>query len=78
MAMIQVAVNEKGYRIGQDHHKARYSDSEVEMVWKLRDLGWGYKRIAAAVEMPIRTVRAFLSGCTRCQCAVAYKVVKVG
>lgn len=76
MEKIKVAVNERGIRIGQDHQNARYSDSEVEMVFSLRDLGWGYKRIAAAVEMPIRTVRDFINGKRRCQFAVAYKVMK--
>ena len=72
----QVAVNERGLRIGDSHQNAKYSDSEVEMVFNLRDIGWGYKRIAAAVEMPVRTVRDFICGKRRCQFAAAYKVMK--
>lgn len=78
MAEIHVAVNERGLRIGEDHQNARYSNSEVEMVFKLRDGGWGYKRIAAAVEMPIRTVRDYLTGRRRCQFADRFKTVSVG
>lgn len=73
---IIVAVNERGLRIGQDHQNARYSDAEVEMVFRLRDEGMGYKLIAAAVEMPIRTVRDFINGKRRCQFAAAYRVTK--
>lgn len=75
---VAVAVNERGIRIGEDHQFAKYSNSEVEMVFILRDYGWGYKRIAAAVEMPLRTVRDFINGKRRCQCPAKWKKVVVG
>lgn len=78
MDMMSVAVNESGLRIGEDHPNARYTDSEVEMVFALRECGWGYKRIAKAVEMPVRTVRDFINGARRCQCPAKWKKVVVG
>lgn len=52
-----VAVAETGHRIGEDHANARYTDGEVEQVRQLRETGFGYKRIARIMEMPVRTVR---------------------
>lgn len=72
-----IALNEKSRRIGQDHHNAKYSDSEVELVLSLHSSGWGYKRIAAKMEMPIRTVRSFCSGKCRCQCVAIFKQIRV-
>lgn len=72
-----VAVNDRGLRIGEDHHNARYTDGEVEMVLRLRDDGFGYKRIAKALDMPKRTVRDICQGKRRCQCAANHKRVRV-
>ena len=72
-----VAVNERGHRIGEDHPKARYTDGEIAMVHYLRDLGWGYKRIAKAVEMPLRTIRDVCSGKSRCQFPTRWKRVRI-
>jgi hypothetical protein len=70
-----VALNEAGRRIGEAHPQARYTDGEIEMVLKLRDEGMGYKRIARAVEMPIRTVRGICNGSRRGQWAARWKSV---
>lgn len=51
-----------GERIGQDHPKAKYTDREVELVAELRRSGMGFKSIAAAMDMPRRTVRDICSG----------------
>ena len=72
-----VAVNERGLRIGEDHPNARYTDGEVTMVLELRDEGWGYKRIAKALEMPKSTVRDICTGRRRCQCPATWKRVRV-
>ena len=66
-------VNERGRRIGQDHPRARYTDGEVAMVWVLRDEGWGYRRIAQALQMPRSTVRAIVAGRMRCQSVAGHK-----
>lgn len=72
-----VAVNERGLRIGEDHPNARYTDGEVAMVLELRDEGWGYKRIAKALEMPKSTVRDICTGRRRCQCPTTWKRVRI-
>lgn len=72
-----VAVNDRGLRIGEDHPNARYTNGEVEMVLRLRDDGLGYKRIARAVEMPVRTVRDIIKGRRRCQMPADFKRVRV-
>lgn len=72
---MQVAINETGRRIGEDHPNARYTDGEVRMVLTLRDDGYGWKRIAAMAEMPIRTVRSICLGLRRCQVAAGWKRV---
>lgn len=72
-----VAVNERGLRIGEDHPNARYTDGEVAMVLGLRDEGLGYKRIAKAMDMPLRTVRDICNGARRCQNPTTWKRVRV-
>lgn len=72
-----VAVNEHGYRVGQDHHNARYTDGEVAMVLTLRDEGKSYGEIARLVEMPKSTVRNFCKAYRRCQCFSTWKAVPV-
>lgn len=72
-----VAVNERGYRLGEGHHNARYPDCVVDQVLFLREEGWGYKRIATAMEMPKRTVRDICDGKRRCQTASDWRRVRV-
>lgn len=72
-----VAVNERGLRIGEDHQNARYTDGEVEMVLALRDDGKSYGEIARLAEMPKSTVRDICKGRRRCQCPTHWKTVRV-
>ncbi|MBU0593349.1 MAG: hypothetical protein KKH74_06375 [Gammaproteobacteria bacterium] len=72
-----VAVNESGYRIGEDHPNARYTNGDVEMVLRLRDEGKGYGTIAKLVDMPKSTVRDICRSLRRCQCIANYKTVRV-
>lgn len=70
-----VAVNERGSPIGEDHHNARYTNGEIEMVLKLRDEGAGYGTIAKLVEMPKSTVQSICNARRRCQTAARWKSV---
>jgi len=70
-----VAVNDQGLRIGEDHPNARYTNAEVEMVLDLRDEGMGYKRIAQAMDMPVRTVRNICNFLRRSQVPARFKTV---
>lgn len=49
--------NTQGYRIGQDHHRAKLSDEQVEAIRQMRDEGMSYRRIAEAIGAPLWTVR---------------------
>ena len=75
--MKHVAISETGHRIGEDHPNARYTDGEVEAVHRLRAAGWGYKRIAGTMEMPVRTVRSILSGERRGVTLAGWRRVRV-
>lgn len=72
-----VAVNERGMRIGEDHPNARYTDAEIDTLWSLRDEGYGYKRIALFMDMPVRTVRDIIKGKRRAYVATRWKRVRV-
>ncbi|OJU90985.1 MAG: hypothetical protein BGO13_08640 [Burkholderiales bacterium 66-5] len=71
MPSLQKMTNSRGWRIGQDHPRAKYTDREAELVLELAEQGWGSRRIANTMEMPRRTVRDILSGRTRAQWAGA-------
>ena len=63
----QPLVNERGRRVGENHPRAKYSDSEITLLLELRDGGMGYKRLSEKMEMPMRTVRDICNGRRRCQ-----------
>ncbi|MHB1430172.1 MAG: hypothetical protein ACYC5U_11700 [Rhodocyclaceae bacterium] len=73
--MREVAVNERGLRIGEDHPNAKYTNGEIEMVLSLRDEGKSYGEICRLVEMPKSTVRNIIKGQRRCQYPAAWKRV---
>lgn len=63
MATIKyVAVTGRNYRIGEDHHRARYTDHEVAQILALRDSGMTSYRIAKLLGIPKETVRDYVSG----------------
>ena len=68
-----IAINEHGLRIGEDHHNARYTNGEIDMVHELRENGWGYKRISKSLEMPVRTVRDICNGRRHCQTPAGWR-----
>lgn len=41
-----VRVNERGRRIGEDHHRAKLTDADIELVLELREMGLSYGAIA--------------------------------
>lgn len=42
-----IATNDRGYRIGESHHRSIISDKEVQEILDLHELsGWSYKQIA--------------------------------
>lgn len=70
------AVNSKGIRIGQDHHRAKMTDADVECLLALREQGWGYGRLAKKFEISKRHARDICSGRRRGQIPTAWRVVR--
>ena len=72
---MMAAVNDAGRVIGEDHANARYLDSDVANVIELRRQGYTYREISRMMDMPIRTLRDYLSGRLRCQSVAGWKAV---
>lgn len=68
-----VAVNARGNRIGEDHPLAVLTNHEVDMLFELREMGWGYKRLAKKFEVSARHVRDILRGRRRSQFPAAHR-----
>lgn len=69
-----VTVNDSGRAIGEDHVNAIYLNSDVENARQLRAQGYTYRQISQMLDMPIRTLRDYLSGRRRCQSVAGWKV----
>ena len=72
-----VGVNELGMRIGEDHHNAKLTDAEVEMIRTLHGEGLSYKRIAEKFEIGKQTVADICKFRRRGQVAILWKEVRV-
>lgn len=70
-----VVVNDAGRVIGEDHANAKYLDADVENVKRLRAEGYTYRQISQIMDMPIRTLRDYLSGRRRSQSVAGWKVI---
>jgi hypothetical protein len=70
-----VAVNARGNRVGEDHPCAVLTDRDVELLFQLREEGWGYRRIAGKLECSKSLVRKIVKGMARAQHAVRFKPV---
>ena len=64
---VRKAYNENGRRIGEGHPKAKYSDAEIDEVFRLSTDGIRIAEIARVLRMPRPTVAAILSGRRRSQ-----------
>jgi Mor family transcriptional regulator len=72
---LQIATNENGRSIGEDHHRAKLTNGDVDMLLALRDEGWSYGRLARKFEVSKSQVRNIVKGYKRCQCTAGHKVV---
>ena len=61
--MVPVGIN--GISLGQYHHRAIYTDAEIEEVFALADQGMSVTEIARKMEMPRSTVWAVVHGYLR-------------
>ena len=72
---LQIAINEHGRPIGEDHHRAKLTNGDVELVFVLREGGMSYGEIARKLEISKSQVRNICLGIRRCQSPAGYKVV---
>ena len=76
MATIKyVAITDQGYRIGQDHHRAKYTDHEIEEILNLVDSGLSCYAVAKLLGIPRSTVRDWVSGRLRAHVPVRWRRV---
>lgn len=77
-----VFVNAHGKRIGQDHHRAKLTDADIDQIFELREAGLSYLEIANKFDditdgISRSTIRDILKGRRRGQLPVATKRVLV-
>lgn len=67
-----VPVNERGYTIGERHHRAKLTDHEIDLLIELLDGGMSERRVAAKFEISRRAVRDYKHAKRRAQSASGY------
>lgn len=73
-----IPLTASGYRIGEDHHNAKITDSEVEMIRQMHESGeFGYKKLARMFDMPISTIRDIVTYRRRGVTPEKWKTVEV-
>ena len=73
-----IAVNESGYRLGEDHHHARLSNEQVD---RIRDLheehGLSYTQLAAMYSVSKSSIADICQYRRRAQTPFGYKTLNV-
>lgn len=64
---MDVERNERGQKVGQAHHWAKWTDAEVRWVLELHREGRSCREIGRKLEMPFSTVAAICRGEIRTQ-----------
>ena len=72
-----IQLNEHGRRINEDHHNAKLTDFEVEMIHQLREGGMTYREIAHKFEVSYTLVGKIIRFEHRGQIALRFKRVDV-
>ena len=60
-----IALSQKGIPVGEDSPHAKYTDSEIDTVFRLLEEGYSNKDIALMMDMPKSTVWAITHGLMR-------------
>lgn len=71
-----VSVNDHGHVVGEDHHRSRLSDHDIDLIRDLRADGMTYQAIAIKFEIDKGLVRDYCKGRRRSQLAVDQKFVR--
>lgn len=77
MAKRLVGVNSLGIRVGEDHHNAKLTDAEVEIIRELRREGWSYDRLAVKFEVSKSLIRYISQYKLRGHVATQWRTVHV-
>lgn len=79
MAKRRVPVNRRGNRIGQQHHRAKLTDEDIELILALRGMGLSYAQIAQKFDDKVSVskshVKNICRGLQRAQTADRYKTL---
>jgi hypothetical protein len=51
--------------MGQGHGRAKYTDDLAAYVLEMHSAGWGYRKLARALQIPRDTIRDICTGATR-------------
>lgn len=62
-----VRVNDKGYPVGQDHHRSKLTDHDVDLILELVAEGLSYREIARKFDIAYSTVGWISRGQKRSQ-----------
>ena len=68
-------INARGLRVGQDHHRAKLTDHEVDLIRELYGPGWGYGRLAEKFEVAKATIRDIVLCRKRAQVVAGHRAV---
>ena len=69
----RVPVNQAGRVIGENHHRARLSDQDVELIRELRAAGLSLAQIAQKFEIARSTVYDIVKDRTRCHTVMGHR-----
>lgn len=72
----RIGVNDAGISCGQDHHRAKLTDHEVELIRQLHEDGLSYGQLADKFGVNKATVADICKYRRRLQVATRWKVIK--
>jgi DNA invertase Pin-like site-specific DNA recombinase len=73
MQVRMIGLNANGLRVGEDHHGAKLTNRDVELIRQLRGEGMSYSKLAAKFELSRSTVWGICNYLKRSQVAVSWK-----
>lgn len=72
-----VGVLANGNRVGQSHHRARFTDHEIDLMRDLRDDGMTMREIAEKFGTSVSTIQGIVSGSRRTQIADRWRPLRI-
>jgi hypothetical protein len=73
---LQIAINENGNRIGEDHPSAKLTNDDVDRVFDLADEGMTSAQIAKIMDCSLDLIKKIRCGQRRCQTPAAFKTIE--